>query len=452
MKEKIKPKVFPVIQGFVFCAAVLQILFGMAYIGVNIRHIPKFQETTMYLQMADMLVIDEYTGLLYPLLIKLCKAVLGTSYQVLLYILQLAAGIFAAEHFAHTWISNRRISMLCAIYVNTIPFVAQAHVTILPHSFAFSCLVCMLLHVIKATLEKRNLVWREWGSLAGIYILLAQLGRAYLFAGGLVLFWAVLLQLFSAGGRRWCLFVAGVLFSIGIFAGNTCIYHVTQTPGACGRIQRSFASAFLQRAGINILTEKYMIYMPEEIRDTFSASEMDSFGVYPYRVEYEFGPSLEQKYGKERAEEIYMELGMFGLENATKDTIKNIAEDALAYAVPMFSYGSWQSGQVKGAVSWNYTQFISQSPKLSSAYARISYVLWSILFVLSLILWSVRGIDHERKYGRIYLCLFVFVGIYGLWAALGRADAYDYKAALLPMAVSYLPICLMLAGAYNNQW
>lgn len=432
----------PVVQGFVLCAAVLQIIFGIAYICMNFGQVPSFHDTTVYLEMADTLIIDEYTGILYPLLIKLCKAVRVIPYQWLLYAVQLGAGLYTVYRFADTWISQKGVSMLCAVYVNTIPFIAQAHVTVLPHALAFSCLVRMLLQVIKGTVEKRVLYRHEWAVLIGFYVILAQLSRTSLFVGSVLLLWAVCLQ-FYAESCKIRLFAVGVLACISAFVCNMGLYHITQTPGAYGRIQYSLEAVFFQRTGSSILSEKYMVYMPQEVGDTFSVQDVNNFGKYVYQVEYEFGPILEDKYGKEWANEIYFELGKLGLDNAAKKTVRYIAEDTLTYAVPMLSYGSWQNGEDKGAVSWNYIQFMSHTPVLSSAYARICHTMWFMLALMSVAVCFIKGIFSHRAYIRIWLPMLMFIGIYSLWTALGTA-ACDYKKALLPLAAGYIPICYML--------
>lgn len=432
----------PVVQGFVLCAVALQIIFGMVYICMNFGQVPKYHDTTVYLQMADTLIIDEYTGILYPLLIRLCKAVIVIPYQYILYTIQLGAGIYVVYCFADTWISKKGMSLLCAVYVNTIPFIAQAHVTVLPYALIFSCLVCMLLQVVKATAQKRALCLKEWAVLTGFSIILAQLSREGLFVGGTLLLWAACLQLYAKARKRY-LFAGGMLICMGAFVCNIGLYRVTQTPGAYGRIQNSLQAAFFQRTGSSILSEKYMLYMPGEVGDTFSVQDVDGFGKYSYQVEYEFGPILEEKYGKERANAIYTELGKLGVGNAAKNTVRHIAEDALAYTVPMLSYGSWQSGEDQGAVSWNYTQFITHAPVLSSAYARICHVLWGILVLMSVAVCVMKNTAFCKASIHTWLPMVIFIGIYSLGTAFGTA-AYDYKKALLQMAAGYVPICYML--------
>lgn len=440
--KKVNQIIMPAVWGFVLCAVALQVVFGIAYICKNFGQVPRFYDTTMYLKMADTLVLDEYTGILYPLLIRLCKAVPVIPYQCILYAVQLGLGLYTVFRFADTWIPKKRISVLCAVYVNTIPFIAQAHVTVLPYALTFSCMVFMLLQVVKAAVEKRALFLREWAVVTGIYVVLAQLSRASLFVGGILLVWAAFLQLHAEAGKV-RLFAAGMLVCISAFVCNMGLYHVTQTPGVYDRIQYSWEAVFFQRTGSSVLSEKYMLYMPQEIGDTFSAQDVNGFGKYHYQVEYEFGPILEDKYGRERANEIYRDLGKLALENAAKKTLLYITEDTLAYAVPLLSYESWQSGEDKGAVSWNYTQFMSYTPVLSSAYARICHALWGILFLMSVAVCFLKGVFSHKAYIRIWLPVLLFIGIYSLGIAL-ETPAYDYKKALLQMAAGYVPICYMV--------
>ena len=48
----------------------MQIIPGIAWLAVNFTDLPLFHETFLLEQAADTLVVDEYIGILYPLLLK----------------------------------------------------------------------------------------------------------------------------------------------------------------------------------------------------------------------------------------------------------------------------------------------------------------------------------------------------------------------------------------------
>lgn len=440
--KKIVQVLLPVIRGFMMCAAALQIVLGIMYIGKNFMAVPEFRDTTIYLEIAERFVVDEYTGILYPLLVKLCNSISLIPYQIPIYLIQIGLGVCGVYHFVHTWTERKVSAMVCALWINTIPFVAQAHVTVLPHSLAMTCMVIMILQVLKGSVYRRPLTIIEWAELLCSFIILAQLDRAYLLPGMLFAVWGACLQFYNAT-HRVMLCGVSLLIGIGMLVVNLAMYDSVQTPGHYGRIQRTFASAFFQRTGVVTLKGKYQVYMPEEVQEAFTGAELDQISKYPYLVETEFGPTLEARFGQERANEIYIALGKLGWSTATKDNILDIAEDIVSYAIPLGTYTRWQDGELKGTTSWNYQQFIGQAPLFSVNYARICSFLWSFQFGLSAVACILLAVRHKKWCCRIWLPTVVCVLLYAAYFAMGGMDTYDYKAALLPMILSCAPICYL---------
>ena len=441
---------WPVLRGFLWGFVGLQIVLGVYYIGNHFMVVPQFRDTLIYLEMTEQFVMDEYTGLLYPVLVKVCYSLLGEFYFIPIYLLQIIAGLFCVYHFICTFTEKKILAAACSLWLNTIPFVAQVHVSILPHSLALCCMVLMLLEIVKGAVQRRPLMLGEWAVLLCSFTILCQLTRGYIWVGTLFLIWAAGLQFYKSTHKGiMCLIT--LLICAGIVVCNLAIYHGTERTGFYGRIQNTPQAIFFQRTAGPILSEKYMIYMPEEIETCFTGAELDMFGRYPYKVQNEMGPVLEARYGKERAAEIYVELGLLGLETATKDNLISFAEATISYAMPLMTYGTWRDGQVKGMTSWNYQQFTGQMPVLATAYSNICYKLWLIGLGLSVIILGAMAWKQRRLQVRIWLPALCFLGLFGALLALKGAGVYDYKLALLPMMLGYGPICILLLLNKDNR-
>lgn len=435
--------IMPVVKGFFYCAMAIQIVLGVLYIGCNFMAVPQYRETAVYLEMTENFVADEYTGILYPLLVWLCDAIPLIPFQIPIYLIQIFAGILCVYHFVCVWTEKKSLAFVCALWVNTIPLVAQVHMSVLPHSLAFSFLVLMFLEVLKGTRYREALSVMDWAVLLCSYTILIQLDREYLWVGTCGLIWAVFLQLYMKGPKV-LMFLVTMLICSGIFISNVAIYKVTQTEGYYGRIQRSVEAAFFQRVGMSTMTDRFMIYMPKEINDCFSGKELEEFARYPYKLQNEFGPTLEARYGKEYANELYWKMGWLGLGNATMDTLKDIGEDTLGYMFPAARYFTWRDGDVKGVTSWNYQQFIEQAPHLSVAYIQICQSLWGLGFGVSIAA-GIAMLFHRRKlYAWLWMPVLAYMAAYGLYFALRGANIYDYKFALLPLALNYAWVVCML--------
>ena len=230
-----------------------------------------------------------------------------------------------------------------------------------------------------------------------------------------------------------------LLISAGILVSNLAVLSSTQHPGYYGRIQNTASSVFFQRVGVVALEGKYFPHLPIEVQQCFQESELKGIRLYPYKVQTEFGPTLEARYGKEEANVLYRQLGNLGLEFATKDNLIAIGKDTLAYALPLANYMAWQSGHNGGATVWNYQQFIQQAPAFSVMYAKVCHFLWILGFSVSVVMCILKAYRTRKIYWRLWGPVVVYVLVYALLFALRGMDVYDYKLSLLPMVLGYIP-------------
>lgn len=439
MKNKLK-SLLPIIKGFAFCGIALQIVLGILYMVGNMMTVPEFWETTIYAEIAEQFVLDEYMTYLYPMLVKVVKFIPIVNYQIIIYILQIFAGVFCVYKIATGWTENKKAAVLTSLWVNTLPFVAQAHTTVLPHSFVWTLLAIEVSIVAKATHEKTVIPFRDWSYLLLGFTLIAQLDKSYFIVTLLLLIWAVGLQIYQKNKKSLSL-LAGFLACVSVIACNLGIYQLTQTNGYYGRMQRSPEAFLFQRVGMGIMTEDLIYYMPEEVKELFTGKELENLKKYPYQMQRTFGSTLEARFGKERANEIYLELGLWGLQNTTKETIYAIVTDTLHYAFPMGMYGNWDEDGSLGATSWNYQQFMANYPRLSAFYMHTSYVLWLIGFAAGIVV-GIRSFSHKHKHILgLTILLIIYILLYGVIFALRGTGMYDYKLALLPLALSQVPGC-----------
>lgn len=441
--KKIGNFILYVIKGFVLSAVAFQILFGIVYIVGHLGSVPKYYETTLYLKMAETLVIDEYTGMLYPLLIRLCSLISLIPFQIPLYLIQIGIGFFSVYYFVYTWSERQGISVFCALWLNTIPFIAQAHVTVLPDSIAYSLLVIMLAEILRCMRRRISLSMTGIAIVMGCYLILGQISREYFFAGSLLAVWAVLVQLYSKW-KKAVVFLITMLICIGMIVGHFVLYHVTQSVGSYGRIQRSISASLFQRVGMSTMADKFMIYMPEEVKETFSGNELEEFARYPYKVQNEFGPRLEAEYGKKEANKIYRKMAFLGFGNATMDSIESMTEDMFAYMLPGSMYLTWRDGKTREITSWNYQQFIELEPKMSVLYAKVSQAFWLIGFSVCVAVCMIQALRAKKLYLRSWFPITVYIALYAGYFTVFGAIGYDYKLALLPLVVSYMPIIYIM--------
>lgn len=428
-------------RGFLLCAFLIQVLCGIFYMLYGFSRVPQYSETNVYLQMAETFVMDDYTGIFYPAIVKLCRMFTVVPYQVPIYILQIAAGLFSAYWFLRVWFSGKN-AWLCALLLNTIPFVAQMHVAVLPYSLAASGLLVLLRPLLEGSRRKRPLSPSGWGLLVIQGIWLSQLTRGYLPMVAAAFLWGIVLQRHALRGRVAGGFFAAVLL-LGVLAGNIYVYRATEVTGAYDRMEHCWQAVLFRRFGYETFEEKYQIYMPEEITEQFDSWEMNYTRLHPYRLDTVIAKELSGHYSRERVHQIYLELGKLGLEVAAKDNLLHLAQDTAAYLFPLGEYFVWNRGTYLSCDSWNYQQFLGDNSRFAAFYIRSCYAVGILLFACSLFYgcfdtWKSGGKKRDTLVGLLSFLL---------WTALVKAmqgtSVYDYRQATLALMVSYIPIYFM---------
>ena len=93
-----KQALFNFIERVFYLLAGVQILLGLIWVISNIAVIPNLEESRLYLQISRDLVMDEYVGFLYPVLLKVL-GFLGDKFCVILYLLQIGAAFISYDLF-----------------------------------------------------------------------------------------------------------------------------------------------------------------------------------------------------------------------------------------------------------------------------------------------------------------------------------------------------------------
>lgn len=91
-----------VICGFLFIGLSVQIVLGIFWMLANFPGMQAFGESSRYVEMSKSFLCDEYTGILYPVLLMVARAMgalLHVPYYVVLYAAQLLVALFASHRF-----------------------------------------------------------------------------------------------------------------------------------------------------------------------------------------------------------------------------------------------------------------------------------------------------------------------------------------------------------------
>ncbi len=425
-----KQVLFNFIERVFYLLAGVQILLGLTWIIGNIAVVPKLQESRLYLQISRDLVMDEYVGFLYPVLLKVLNF-MGDKFCVVLYLLQICVAFVSYDFFIDcVWGRSHGLKKykrhLLAAYVVTFPVILQVHMCVLPYSLASSVWLILLaqLKLLLAQTQKLSVkrvvsIGISWG-----------IGTLLLPEYGLMMSFPLAIGFVICGWKkksRWGVLLLTAFISIGCVGSALTL---TQTPGSLGRIQKSVGATMLSRFAWPYL-ERNSYFWGEEVKAVFTEEDLRSLSLYPERVLYEFGPTLEAAVGKEKANELYWEMATDSFMLGTKDALTAVGRDMLQnIGGPIGIQLQWQGKGVSYS-GWNYAQMAEQTPKLTKYYARFSVYSFDFMMIMAAVVWWLQRKKEKCTEQRgWYVLVFLSVVAVTLWYTMNGNGMQDYMKVL----------------------
>ena len=471
------------ITGLFAIAMGVQILLGLVWIGCNLGSGCFAQETVIYEKAAQTLVMDEYVGVLYPLLIRLCQLIMGLfglSYEILLYVLQLIVALFCGCAFlqlsgmlGHRGTGDagcgaagegvagececvsgecgvgRRIpgngpaTWFLGAYFVTIPLCVQWHLTVLPRSFVCSLYLLFLGICINVCLCSRNRTWKQWYRMCGLWAAMTLLAPDYWWLGLLPVVVAAGCMLRDHGSKGiWKLALAAIIASVLSCTVNLAV----QVPGSEGRIQKTLGAALVSRFVWPNFDTNYFFW-PDEVKEVMDTKKAREISLYAGNVQSKFGPLVEGAYGREQANLYYWDMALQCFGVRTKEVLQAVFEDLAAYLLTPWSVKDHLDGGGLSYSGWNYSNMKENTPRLTRYYMDFGLVSFRIGILTALILFGIEE-WKQRKMQKPYAKSRVLVGIFMvscvllhvIWYTMSGAGMMDYGNVLPVILMWYLPI------------
>ncbi|MFI3236955.1 MAG: hypothetical protein R3Y47_02865 [Lachnospiraceae bacterium] len=341
---------------------------------------------------------------------------LGLALQVLLGLWYLVMNIDAwrdvlqvmlalgATYYGARSIFSKEKAVFTALIINTIPFVAQAHLASYIYSVIFSITILAIACCkVQYTKNKSKHIRRL----------------------GIVLAFIFPIVMFTTS-------ITGEDFS---------------------NLKSAIGMTAVERFAWPHLDGIYKQWMPEEVLEVFTDGDLTSVSIYPYRVESEWQPTMEAALGVDKAFEVNLAVAHMGLEQCTLLNVQNILLDTISYASPYAVLDKYLSGRVISATSFNFQLFRERTPELATKYFWITYRLLGCMLFLTVpcIIYALN-----KKQRMTYLKNTALLGFYFLYVgfilSLQGTDCFDYKQSLLQISVYYLPIIYFIeVGDFKNK-
>lgn len=454
--KKISPIVWEIAYRAGMICAVVQAFMALGWMFFHLSDVPGFAETEVLLNAAGDWNIDEYTGALYVLVIAIFRwgeSLLGLPFQIPLYFLQFVLGLYSVYSVLAIFSKGKGLRLWAvSVYVNTIPYFLQAHFSVLPYSAGTSMFFLLVSALVRAS--RIDVISCERGKkaesvYAGIKIILQWTMVSLLvpdyyqvcsFMVMLFVIYTWLRARMRDGKSKELMNLRGwlVLFAVtGILVSGT-LAAITTQEGSRGRMQNTISAQAVRRLAWPELFRMNDLWK-SEIKETFSAEDLTYYSAVPERVLTGFGPVLEEKYGKEKADQIYADMAYTAFTANTKEVTKQFIEDFLFYICPPITVEMNLKG-IGGTYSgWEYEKLQNNTVELTEIYTDFSTVIFALFVVCAM---CAFGFGRGKNQGGhwIVIVLLALFALHSTWLTGGM--------------VSYLacPIIIGLWGISVSRW
>ncbi len=429
--------ILAVVSRVIFIGLSIQILMGVFWMFGSFTGVLQFGESDFYVEVSKTLLCDEYTGILYPVLLLFARAaegLLSIPFFGVMYVLQLGFAGYAAHRFFQSIHKTGRFwDVWSSMVMLTVPMAMQCHMAILPHSLTSSCIFLELSFVFEAV-RQGQLKAPQLLKTAAFWLMAALLMPEYLYLGAV----PVIFFLLYSAVRLWKREKISIVYNfilVCAFAGlilGAC--SLSQVEGSYGKMHKSIPSALVCRMAWTCLGETYA-YWPEDIKTCMDGEKITACITYADNMARVFGPTVELSVGKERAEELYREVAEAAWQVYCQRVKREILLDAAAYTVSPAALQLQLMGRAYESYSArNYEIMREKLPRLTKYYVNFNswfFVAGLILTAAGQVIYMFLAFSRKNKITMrsiscVFCCLFLGAGLVG-WYTMQGAGIMDYK-------------------------
>lgn len=366
------------IAGVLFWGISVQIVLGIIWLLLNIGKQQDFGASQQLVEISKSFLCDEYTGILYPVMLlaaRWIERLVRIPWYVILYLVQLTVGCYAAHRFLRALgRTHRGWNLWGSMGILTIPMLLQCHLAILPNSLTLSFFLIMLSFVVETVKGHSGLDVITLMKILPLWLAMSLLMPEYKYLAAVPILCLLLYNLHKnirrdrqKVTRSWLAAAAflGIIMAMG---------SLTQIPGSQGKMHKTPAAAAASRFEWPWYLEDYGS-LPEEIRELLTVEQLREVCWYADKVTLLMGPVVEESVGVEAAQELYWRMAEVGLKNHTRQLVWTISEDALSYSFAPAMLQRVLDGE--GGVSYsgrNYEIMRANAPQITEKY--VTYGNW----------------------------------------------------------------------------
>ena len=420
------------IKYFIYIAVFAQIVSGTVYLVCNFADYIIYPETEEMMHVARGLLFDEYTGVLYPLFVRVClniQTLCGFGYYLVVHFVQFLLFTGAAYYLAKAFFKGKKAYLVTA-YIVSFPMCVQSILMVSPFAFRGALGFFMLGAMVR--------LWKQKGGMVTFFTLFVSYMLAGLNVTDDLYLWIFPIGILAlvlvfrkkdalSTVKKVCLLLTVLL----VFVSTFGVLKTTVEAGARGRMQRTASSVLFQRTWWPELRIKYGFLPMEMIYQIDEGAAMESDSASE-KIIYDIGPSVDRAVGFEKADALYMEAFLNQLSYNKKAIFKAVLDDFIGYLFVPYSTVSYMMGQEGSAFATLYGLMSAKNPEMTYTYFCIALVSFFVLTFRAVIKFVKE--KNRKGYG-----LLAGLMIYqALWYAIVNVQGVDYRYGLLNIALMAL--------------
>lgn len=409
-----------------FIGLSVQMILGLLWMFSSFTAFQEFEGSFFLEKVSRTLVCDDYTGILYPILIGAARgiaSVIPVPYYCLLYLLQLGLGFFAARFFLGGGKApgkrQRFLRVWGSLVLLTVPLGMQCHLAVLPCSLAASLLLIQLGIFFRGLRKRREDGSREFTArtqalLGGLWAAEVFLLPEYRWFGVIPVMGYAVWGIVSPGGKDLKKNL-GIVLVAGAFLGAVpTAADMTMQTGAWGRMENTFEGALFRRVCGGYYAQ-YCKLWPEELQKLLTPEEISECLKYQTAISRIMAGKAEDVYDGESLKGYYLEAVRNVWSYQGKNIFKNFAADLAGYGfAPTLSRVYQRMAYYDSLAGSNYDVMRRKAPRITGYAA----VYGSYCFAVGLLFAALCRIGTRAaagKKGRGNAFVFVFCAGLGVW-------------------------------------
>lgn len=403
---------------------------------------PDTTENSFYLEAARTLRFDEYTGVIYPVFLRLLylpfSGALGRGILSVLQLLAIGvATVFFLGIFDKKEISlSTRIGII--IYVLTFPVIIHIAFQTLPEAFAVAVfLVWSRLLMRKERGAKQNV------TIVALYIAMGFMSLRYAYIAGIV--WAVYLLVIYRKKffNNIACIITGAVFII-------ILNLIFVDAGSYGRMPATLSTGLMSNYAFEAFEADYYFW-PQNAKEAIPFEEIKPYRAYREHIVTEMGQPFLSNMTYFKADVTALGIAKASIMNRSKETIDRFFDNCSSYLLTPVTFIENTVGEGRSATPRNLYSFSGKDSGWALLYMYISIIMCAVISVFFCLigLISKAGAKKESDYNSGLFLLVSYVTLAVVYA-LFAFSYFDY-ILMSPVIIEGLILLVVGLNKYVQQ-